>query len=265
MSIKVYPYKMGSEGAKLLAGELGKLVGRKVFRVKPGYKMRPRDTIINWGYGAEIPLNQPWPQIPVRQLPRLINDPLKVNTCRNKLTFFTAMSGKVNIPEWTVDKEVAKQWAADGKTKIYCRQSLNGQGGAGIVVAEKAEDVVNAPLYTKRVKNSREYRVHIFKDRAIQVLEKRHPKEGEYNEVIRNEAGGWRFFHPLVFVPQCVIDEAIKAVAVAGIDFGGVDVVYSKKQDKAFVLEVNTAPGLGNETASLYAKAIHDFVMAKRA
>jgi D-alanine-D-alanine ligase-like ATP-grasp enzyme len=40
------------------------------------------------------------------------------------------------------------------------------------------------------------------------------------------------------------------------LDFGAVDVIYNRAQDKAYVLEVNTAPGLEGSTLDNYVEAI---------
>lgn len=56
-------------------------------------------------------------------------------------------------------------------------------------------------------------------------------------------------------VPDEVLSVAVDAVDILNLDFGAVDVVYSVKKNKACVLEVNTAPGIDNTSAAIYAKA----------
>ena len=43
MSLKLFPYKLGSISAKRLARTLG------ILRVSPSYNARRKDVIINWG------------------------------------------------------------------------------------------------------------------------------------------------------------------------------------------------------------------------
>ena len=56
--------------------------------------------------------------------------------------------------------------------------------------------------------------------------------------------------------------EATKAVAALGLDFGAVDVIYNEKYGRAYVLEVNTAPGLGEGIAIMYARVFMEKLAA---
>jgi glutathione synthase/RimK-type ligase-like ATP-grasp enzyme len=52
---------------------------------------------------------------------------------------------------------------------------------------------------------------------------------------------------------------AVEAVDAMNLDFGAVDIIMDT-DNNVFVLEVNSAPGLGNtETLEVYAKAIEDY------
>jgi D-alanine-D-alanine ligase-like ATP-grasp enzyme len=42
------------------------------------------------------------------------------------------------------------------------------------------------------------------------------------------------------------------------LDFGAVDVIWNEKQQRAYVLEVNTAPGLEGQTVDDYARGIKE-------
>ena len=46
------------------------------------------------------------------------------------------------------------------------------------------------------------------------------------------------------------------AIKVLGLDFGAVDIIYNKQEDKWYVLEVNTAPGIYGTTLDKYVNAI---------
>jgi D-alanine-D-alanine ligase-like ATP-grasp enzyme len=52
-----------------------------------------------------------------------------------------------------------------------------------------------------------------------------------------------------------VTSEAIKAVNCLGLYFGAADVIWNDKEQRAYVLEVNTAPGLEGTTLENYANA----------
>jgi glutathione synthase/RimK-type ligase-like ATP-grasp enzyme len=48
----------------------------------------------------------------------------------------------------------------------------------------------------------------------------------------------------------------LAAVSALGLDFGAVDIIWNEREDKCYVLEVNTAPGLQGSTLENYANAI---------
>ena len=123
--------------------------------------------------------------------------------------------------------------------------------------AENAGELVNAPLYTRYVPKQDEYRVHVFGGRVIAVQRKARRNDVENpNWRIRNHANGFVFAREGVVAPQQVIEQSIMAVAALGLDFGGVDVIFNRHRDTAYVLEINTACGLEGQTVNDYADAI---------
>lgn len=84
-----------------------------------------------------------------------------------------------------------------------------------------------------------EYRVHIFKGKSIRISEKDFYEEGY---VTIKPTGNIKH----------VRKAAKKAVEALGLDFGAVDILAT--DDECWVLEVNTAPGLGGTMPALYAK-----------
>jgi D-alanine-D-alanine ligase-like ATP-grasp enzyme len=77
--------------------------------------------------------------------------------------------------------------------------------------------------------------------------------------MVRNLANGFVYVFDEA-PPACVKEEAIKALESTGLAFGAVDVIYNQQQDKAYVLEINTAPGLEQRTAEAYALAFKEIV-----
>ena len=73
------------------------------------------------------------------------------------------------------------------------------------------------------------------------------------NWKVRNHANGFIFAKGGFEVPDKVLEESVKATMVCGLDFGAVDVVWNNFLQKAFVLEINTAPGLEGSTVDSYA------------
>lgn len=98
-----------------------------------------------------------------------------------------------------------------------------------------------------------EYRVFCFEGRIIAVTEK-HPEDK--SAIAWNEAQGgaienvrWGDW------PLQVCSVALESFALSGLDFGGVDVIVDKN-DKAYVLEINSAPSSSPYRQKCFAKAI---------
>lgn len=81
-------------------------------------------------------------------------------------------NNNIPCPEYTFDRGTANSWVSDGHV-VFARTLTRASEGKGIVVAETVDQLVNAPVYTKYMKKKREFRVHIFKDKIVQVVEKR--------------------------------------------------------------------------------------------
>lgn len=133
-----------------------------------------------------------------------------------------------------------------------------------------ANDIDSAPpfdYWIEFIPVKKEYRFHIFRDNILQVCLKY--KEagtdgaGEDDDWIRNLEHGWKFtgisWNPDEKGNKKATEFAIKAVKCLGLDFGAVDVILGK-DNKYYVLEVNTAPGLDTIRTGLYIKAINEWI-----
>jgi glutathione synthase/RimK-type ligase-like ATP-grasp enzyme len=202
------------------------------------------DKVINWG-NSKFPL---WPLNYTA-----FNDPSDVMYSVNKLEAFKRFElCGVSCPDWT-DKE--EDVPEDNATWI-ARTKLTSFGGDGIILFNSDEFRPKAPLYVKYKKKKSEYRVHVFNGEMIDVQQKKKRKgfEGRDNQ-IRNYANGWVYCRDGIEVPAMVTSEAIKAVNCLGLCFGAADVIWNDKEQRAYVLEVNTAPGLEGTTLKNYANA----------
>lgn len=242
----IYPYMKGSQSVKALKGEIGaKIIRREGSR----FRGRLRKKVVNWG-SSTLP--------PEVLKSRVLNGPDGVAAAANKHSFMRAVGGDVSIPQYTTDKEKAYEWLTNG---IVVRETLTGYGGQGIVLLENEEDfnVYNhhrAKLYVEYVPKKWEYRVHIFQGQVLDVQRKGIKKGFEgANWKIRNHENGFIYLREGVEAPEEVLKESIGAVNILGLDFGAVDTIYDEKQQKAYVLEVNTAPGLQGTTLKNYAQA----------
>lgn len=158
---------------------------------------------------------------------------------------------------WTTDQQTAKTWCKEGSV-VICRTLTHSSEGKGIVVAEKPEQLVVAPVYTQYKKKKKEFRVHIFKDQVVHVLEKRRKSDydGDADAKIRNTANGYVFCSENVTEPNGLRDLALAASKVTASDFKGVDIGYNEKLNQLFVIEVNSAPGIEGTNVDRYIEVI---------
>lgn len=239
----IRPYKLGSKSAKDLAIAMGKILGYKVWRLKPNSIPRRNTIVINWGNG-----------VPYWRATHDLNS--KTEKATNKLLTFKAFSEEgVFCPEWTQDKSVAQKWINSGKF-VVARKMLTGNSGKGIVLCHKdGNPLPNAPLYTLYKPKRHEYRAHVVKGQVIEVVQKKKKKGVEADTKIRNHGHGWVFCRDNIIVPYDLHAVAISAVCACDLDFGAVDIIWNEKENRCYALEVNTAPGIEGTTVLQYAKA----------
>lgn len=250
-----YPYNLGSASTRDLTTRLRE-EGIRTLRVRPNGIYRPfRSHVkVNWG-------NSTAPQWDLTG-EDMLNKTSAVAVAANKLKTFEALQeAGLSIPEWTTDKDTATQWTLDGNT-VFARTKLTGHSGDGIVVLREDDDIVDAPLYTKYKKKKNEYRVHVFNGTVLSVQEKRRERDVDRTEdqsLIRSHDNGWVFCREDVVYTDALTNLAKDAIVALGLDFGAVDIIYNQKEDKHYVLEVNTAPGLTGQTLDEYVEAFKNF------
>ncbi len=245
----IFSHNKFSQGAKKLAEELG---CRLIRHENSRFTGQRAPWVVNWGYPG-VPL--PW-----MERVRLLNAPRVIERVSNKLTFFQLIHEANWIPKWAEERHVAEDWARDGK-KVVCRTLLNASGGRGIVIASTVDELVDAPLYVQYIPKKSEYRVHIFDGEIIDIQQKVSKAGGEpLDWKVRSHANGFIYQRANIHPPASVCDNANGAMAATDLHFGAVDVIYNEKQDRAYVLEINTAPGLEGQTVQSYARAIREYI-----
>lgn len=250
MSVKIYSHNNG-ESSRLLAEAMGT---KRLRHTNSRWRPKAGDCIINWG-ARVIPFNC-----------RIINNPSNVARVAEKVAFFKDYRSQpptFNAPQSWDNKQAALDWliANPGRT-LVARTLTNSCEGKGIVMVDNPLDMVNAPLYTEYVKKRAEYRVHVVNGEAIDVVQKK--KKAGHNggdNRIRNTNNGYVFCRNNITVPQTVIDNAINAVKFYGLDFGAADVIYNEHHSKAYVLEINTAPGIEGTTVQKYKEAFNKWLI----
>lgn len=161
----------------------------------------------------------------------------------------------ISALEFTTAQATAKIWAET--CPVVCRKLTHASEGKGIVVAEVPGEVVAAPVYTKYKKKKKEFRVHIFQDKIVHILEKRRKAGYEgADPKIRNTANGYVFCSEGVVEPAGIRELALKASKVTNSDFKGVDVGWNEKKNECFIIEVNSAPGIEGTNVDRYVNTI---------
>jgi glutathione synthase/RimK-type ligase-like ATP-grasp enzyme len=250
MRVRILPYKRGSRSAAALSRALA---APRVNLVRTRFHHdRQSDVVINWGADR-------FPDSWYRGdhgvvIGTTINEDVAVRLAKNKLNAFRALQeARVPTVEWTEEHVQAVEWRNAGGAPVYCRRTVSGQGGAGIVVIEGAASIPNAPLYTRGFNARHEYRVHVFGQTAIDCQKKRR-RDGVSVNPVRNAANGYVYCRGGVVPPAAVIEAAVNAVRALGLHFGAVDIL-AKENGEVAVLEVNTAPGLEGTTLQRYVDA----------
>jgi hypothetical protein len=261
LTLHLYSYNENSEGCRELAAALG------IKRIRHGDNSRyiPRNgkTIINWGTSDEH-----FPQH--LKVSRVLNHPSVVSVVTNKLKFFRLTEGtNVNVPTWTDNKTTAAEWFINNPNiEVVCRTVLNGHSGQGIQIVTNPDDLYrlvprDCSLFTRYTPKRFEYRVHFAFGDIIDLQRKiKDPERDVVDFHVRSHNNGFIFARNGVedVVQEDVKTQALNTIAMCGLDFGAIDIIYNEKRGEAYVLEVNTAPGLTGETINSYANAFRDFV-----
>ena len=246
MVTKIRAYSNKSKSAILLSEALDVWM---LNHTGSSYVPQEGDTVINWGNGANYS--------PARTL----NEPENVRLAVNKRRAFNKFhEAGVSIPAFTQYASKAQKWLDEGHTLI-ARAVLDGHEGQGIILVKPGSSLPEAGLYVKYIDKDSEYRIHVMNGKAFDCLRKVHKDDPYKVDTVCNTEAGYvysRKYH----IPQAVESEAIKAIAALGLDFGAVDVVYTNGNamnvGSAYVLEVNTAPGIEGLEVTKYVKAFKE-------
>lgn len=214
----------------------------------------PVDVLIRWGSAAKVP-----------------NVATEINP-RASLVGYKGRNGQmeaftkadVPCPNFTTSPTAA---AAFGDVMYH--GSTNGKpkmSGRGLKkVKGSAAKSLDPKLFVQFIPKHRQFRVHVFDGLATRTREIIHVSElsgqpgsmafkrneGVRTQDIWNYGNGFRYMVVQGQRPNGVIPAAKAAVAALKLDFGAVDIITTK-EGEVYVLEVNTAPGLGPLTLEWY-------------
>lgn len=265
-AIAILPYGP-SDSVRDLAAAITAGGGNAVRLRREGSTFRGRDgeLMVNWGNSniADNTLGT------IRGQARLLNTPGAIRNASMKTTAFDLMdAANVAQVEFTTDRAVAQRWKEEGAL-VYARTRLQGHSGEGIVMCHRdpqtidgvggafqvVEELPQAPLYTKGITvQRREFRIHVVNGVVTYVQQKKrennYRENPNYSNVVRNYHTGWIYATSDVQPNDAALAAAVAAVQALGLDFGAVDVIT--RQNDAWVLEVNTAPGLSGTNLETY-------------
>lgn len=183
----------------------------------------------------------------------VLNSPDSIGVAQCKRATFNKLRENQfdHIPDFWTHPPTDEQ---RGKDIIVERVTTTGEGGAGINIKRVGEALTpNLPLYVRYIRKDIELRVHVIKGEAVAVQQKRKKADAvqdDNQQLIRNYDNGWIFATNDVDQKAALAAKpvAVEAMRILGLDFGALDMVIRKKDGKAFVLEVNTKPGIESET-----------------
>lgn len=254
------PYRMASESAIALSNSLDI---RRVNKERTALKGNRNKTLVNWGNTSLT--NEELLKC------RILNHPDTVNRVVNKLSFFRNFDTEERqriIPEYTTELDTAISWMSENEnTTVVARALLTASSGRGIILMkmDNPDGWIRAPLYTKYKPKRDEFRVHFFRGKGITFRQRKGLAQGIENPnwKIRNYDNGFRFLNQNIELPQAVTDAAeyfINEMDSLGLDFGALDIIWNERENRAYILEVNTAPGLEGSTLESYSENLKEYL-----
>ena len=250
-------YKIGSRSLKNLQTQLKEDQNvRRVLRVRRNsvrYHRRGSDRIVAWG-----------PTAPSQHTDQAQEAAKKLAS--NKLFSFRKFSEhNVACPQWTTNPQEALSWITPTQSVVarYLLCSHSGKGISIITHENIHETRPIAKLYVQYKKKKHEYRVHVFQQEVIDIAQKKR-KVGHENRdnQIRNHSNGWIYAREEITQPEGINQLALDACTALGLYSGAVDIIWNEHENKCYVLEVNTAPGIEGTTCKKYTNKIIESLTA---
>lgn len=250
-----YSYKPGV-GASKLARALRARV--EYPGLKTAVRRRQFKPSINWGYGGIVgSMGNGGP---------ILNQ--DISTAQSKVLAFTQLDlVQLPTPRWSNDYDTLRERIGGEKLILARRDKLS--AGRGIVLVSHSAghssgDIPAADFFVEKLSYGREYRVHVFKGKAIHSQVKVKGAEAQDGAIARNYENGWLYtakdIERWAMPAQLAAAEqlAIACMTQLQLDFGAVDLLENRK-GKLYFLEVNSAPALrSNATFEAYLRTIKE-------
>lgn len=259
----IFPYYPNSPSAQRLRVATTPLMNRVTSRTLN--TLPSSITIVNYGNALDPSSNT---ELSVRRVD-WVNHPNAVRNVSSKLRFFSRNERQDLAVPWTDSLEDARWWIDNGTT-VVARTILNGHSGNGIILLDRDNisqyDLSNVRLFTKYIPKRYEFRVHMFNNNIIDLQKKSAIRSSEVapDWRIRTHRTGFIYsrenlstIHPNVI--NIVSNAASEVFRPFNLDFGAVDVIYNERENRAYVLEINSAPGIEGATVDSYAQALSNY------
>ena len=238
-----------------------------------GRKHEKFSHIIRWGNVRDVDVTYP---IGGSYRPRtFINCQKSIIAAGNKFKSLQILDkAKVPVPKhFTLGTQQQDTMA---KAILLGRSFRHSRGTDIHIFSGHGELIYGHDYYVEYIKPHKEYRIHVMGGKILfaqkkyfrpelykRIMDDGAPIDIEAEkDIIRNNEHGWGFhdMNSLENVPACIQDASIRAVDALGLDFGAVDVISTRGDTKgslkAFVLEINTAPGLRDRNLTKYAEGL---------
>lgn len=185
----------------------------------------------------------------MREGVKVLNPPESVANAVNKVKAFRLWS-KLDVLNVPMFYEGEAPESFEGI--LLARTDVSASSGRGIVVCRPGDTVPAAPLYVTYIPKLVEYRLHVVDNKVIFAQQKKRSSNAEQDKdqkLIRSYDNGWVFCPiDLKDVDEDVKNAGVMAVNGLGLHFGAIDIVIHRDNNKPYILECNTAPGISSPT-----------------
>jgi carbamoylphosphate synthase large subunit len=223
----------------------------KIPKTRRLHKKRYR-TCINWGVAVPEEFNG-------IKFDKIFNHPDNVKICLTKDKCHEIFErANVRTPRIYKDADQIRRFPVIVRKRSH-------HGGNGLAICRNINEAKAAffnlsPAYSiDLIESTKEFRVHVINGAAVRVQIKRADNDRAH-KIIRSGIKGWTLVGCANGMKNEVLkDIAVRAVKSLNLDFGGVDIIKGTN-NKYYVLEVNTAPSLGDYTIGLYVEEMRKII-----
>lgn len=250
---------------------LAEALGCRLAKHKAERKLPSRRPLINLGCSTDHPVMSR-----VQDQLMIINNPAQVRIAQSKQATLQVLGHQIAVPFISENSDRSHlatlvECVVEKGQSFVARTHDRGSSGSGIVMVTPdniRDGIPRAAAYTQAIDKRREYRVHIgfSSDGAAKIIDvTRKIRRPDVDDT--NRPFIWNHDNDFIFVrngvnaqtvPPRVITKARAAVRALGLQFGAVDVIVPRggkiTDAPAYVLEVNTSPGMEGTTLDRYAE-----------